>query len=415
MKNRDFILEEVIFMRKGEYLRIESSTIGMDSARSYKTSNMTVKRFMIMDYQEEVDQSNSLLNTTVSEGGEDANLTEDNTQTAENTENKESAAGVYWQNRLNTSYTRTNIRSSSDYVVSDIRQMTVRYIFDLLFSARRERFNQWLEESGYAQSSQTYTVQTETATVNWSSQLSTNKELPTLEPRTLKTSMKVLNYTEEAWTTETEETQFSTQGTVKTADGRELTFNINVGMSREFTEYYRQDLQLAQFTMCDPLVINLDTDIASLTDQNFYFDIDADGEEDEIAGLSSKSGYLALDKNNDGTINDGNELFGAKSGNGFADLAEYDEDGNGWIDENDDIWNKLQIWCKDENGKDMLYRLSDKGVGAICLQNASTDFALKNSDGRMQGNIRKSGFFLYESGLAGTIQHVDVAKYSQEA
>lgn len=415
MKNRDFILEEVIFMRKGEYLRIESSTIGMDSARSYKTSNMTVKRFMIMDYQEEVDQSNSLLNTTVSEGGEDANLTEDNTQTAENTENKESAASVYWQNRLNTSYTRTNIRSSSDYVVSDIRQMTVRYIFDLLFSARRERFNQWLEESGYAQSSQTYTVQTETATVNWNSQLSTNKELPTLEPGTLKTSMKVLNYTEEAWTTETEETQFSTQGTVKTADGRELTFNINVGMSREFTEYYRQDLQLAQFTMCDPLVINLDTDIASLTDQNFYFDIDADGEEDEIAGLSSKSGYLALDKNNDGTINDGNELFGAKSGNGFADLAEYDEDGNGWIDENDDIWNKLQIWCKDENGKDMLYRLSDKGVGAICLQNASTDFALKNSDGRMLGNIRKSGFFLYESGLAGTIQHVDVAKYSQEA
>lgn len=370
---------------------------------------------MIMDYQEEVDQSNTLLNTTVSEGEEGASLTEDNTQTTENAENKESAASVYWQNRLNTSYTRTNIRSSSDYVVSDIRQMTVRYIFDLLFASRRERFNQWLEESGYAQSSQTETAQTGTATVNWSSQLNTNKELPTLEPRTLKASMKVLNYTEESWTTETEETQFSTQGTVKTADGRELTFNINVGMSREFTEYYRQDIQLAQFTMCDPLVINLDTDIASLTDQNIYFDIDADGEEDEIASLSSKSGYLALDKNDDGTINDGKELFGTKSGNGFADLAEYDEDGNGWIDENDDIWNKLQIWCKDENGKDVLYRLSDKGVGAICLKNASTDFALKNNDGRMLGNIRKSGFFLYESGLAGIIQHVDVAKYSQEA
>ena len=40
------------------------------------------------------------------------------------------------------------------------------------------------------------------------------------------------------------------------------------------------------------------------------------------------SGYLALDKNGDGTINDGSELFGTRNGDGFADLAQYDEDGN---------------------------------------------------------------------------------------
>ena len=44
-------------------------------------------------------------------------------------------------------------------------------------------------------------------------------------------------------------------------------------------------------------VINLDTDIASLSDQTFYFDIDADGELDEISQLGAGSGYLALDKN----------------------------------------------------------------------------------------------------------------------
>ena len=49
--------------------------------------------------------------------------------------------------------------------------------------------------------------------------------------------------------------------------------------------------------------------------------------------LGSGSGFLALDKNGNGKIDDGSELFGTKSGDGFADLAEYDSDGNGWIDE----------------------------------------------------------------------------------
>lgn len=108
-------------------------------------------------------------------------------------------------------------------------------------------------------------------------------------------------------------------------------------------------------------------------------------------------------------------MFGTASGNGFADLAEYDEDGNGWIDENDTVWNKLKIWAKDENGKDVLYRLADKNVGAICLQNVATDFTQKSENSQTLGAIRKSGVFLYENGNVGTVQHVDVAKYYKEA
>ena len=132
----------------------------------------------------------------------------------------------------------------------------------------------------------------------------------------------------------------------------------------------------------------------------------------------------SLDKNGDGIINDGSELFGTGNGDGFADLARYDEDGNGWIDENDSIWSKLKIWCKDENGNDVLYKLSDKGVGAICLQNVSTDFTLqgdrKAQDGTTNANatnavVRKTGIFLYENGNVGTVQHVDMAAYAQKA
>ena len=158
------------------------------------------------------------------------------------------------------------------------------------------------------------------------------------------------------------------------------------------------------------MVINLQNDVATLSDQKFFFDIDADGEKDEISMLNSGSGYLALDKNGDGTINDGNELFGPKSGNGFADLAEYDEDGDGWIDEDDDIWSKLKVWCKDANGEDILYSLREAGVGAICLQNAATDFALNNAENVSQGYLRSTGIFLYENGNVGTVQHLDLVQ-----
>jgi len=136
---------------------------------------------------------------------------------------------------------------------------------------------------------------------------------------------------------------------------------------------------------------------------------DADGEKEEISKLESGSGYLSLDKNGDGIINDGSELFGPKSGNGFGDLAAYDEDANGWIDENDEIWSKLKIWCKDEKGNDKLYTLAESGVGAICLQNAETNFTQGNAE-NVKGYIRKTGIFLYENGNVGTLQHLDLAQ-----
>jgi hypothetical protein len=45
----------------------------------------------------------------------------------------------------------------------------------------------------------------------------------------------------------------------------------------------------------------------------------------------------------DGRVNDGRELFGPITGDGFAELAAYDDDGNNWIDENDGIYDNLSI------------------------------------------------------------------------
>ena len=209
---------------------------------------------------------------------------------------------------------------------------------------------------------------------------------------------------------ETETTSFETTGTVVTADGRELDFNLSVGMSRSFYEETNACIIRRTNPMIDPLVIHLDGNIDSVSDQTFFFDLDADGTMDEVSSLNAGSGFLALDRNGDGQINDGSELFGALSGDGFAELAAYDLDGNGWIDEADAIYDKLRVWSVDESGKPRLFTLKESDVGAICLASAPTQFSITDEWNNARATVRASGFFLHESsGMAGSVQQIDLA------
>lgn len=290
------------------------------------------------------------------------------------------------QNRSGTvSKTESKVSASGAASIETIRQQTLYYILQRLHAI----FYGTQDKGGYHPGGMSV------AGYNASGQLS-------------------FSYSEYYAHEESEDTQFQTSGKVVTEDGREIDFNVSLEMSRRFAEYYEKTHTITAapvLSLCDPLVINLDDNIAEVSDQKFYFDLDADGEEDSISRLSSGSGFLALDQNGDGVINNGSELFGTKSGDGFADLAKYDSDGNGWIDEADPVFEKLKIWVTDTDGTQKLYRLKEKGVGAICLANASTDFDLRSLDeNALNGRIRKTGVFLYENGTVGTVQHVDLAK-----
>ncbi len=206
---------------------------------------------------------------------------------------------------------------------------------------------------------------------------------------------------------ESEMTSFATTGVAVTEDGRNINFGIEVNMSRSFTakvDYFKDET----YIKTDPLMINLDTNVGSVSDMKFTFDLNADGRAEEISFAGEGSGFIALDKNGDGKINDGSELFGTKSGDGFADLAAYDEDGNNWIDENDSIYKDLRVWTKDADGNDKLIDLKSADVGAIYLGNVSTEFSLKNDANHTNGIIQKTGVYLKESGGVGTVNHVDL-------
>lgn len=378
-------------------MRIDSSNIGMESERTYSTVSTRVTKVTITDSrQSTMDGTDSLFGNLLESGQEEM----PQMKSEEEESPQDFLSKTLDEMRAKVNAFRLGKISDLDMEetgrqLKTIKQQCLDYLMALLFP-HRERASLYsyeeggMDESGFADSGKEE-VAFSLANAN----------------------VRTFTFSQQYYYEETETTTFTTQGTVKCADGREINFNLNLNMSRSFQEYYEEAYHEIEVSMCDPLVINLDGNIADLSDQTFFFDIDGDGEKDEVNRLGSGSGYLALDHNGDGKINDGKELFGTASGNGFADLSAYDEDGNGFIDEGDSIFSKLKIWTMDENGNEELISLKDKGVGAICLQNAVTDFAVTSDTNEKKGMIRRSGFFLYENGTAGSVQHLDVTKYNQ--
>lgn len=207
---------------------------------------------------------------------------------------------------------------------------------------------------------------------------------------------------------EAEKTTFSANGVIETQDGREIAFSVDLSMSREFLREQSVSLRAGDAKLKDPLVLNFGGNAAELTETRFSFDIDSDGRADQIAFVGANSGFLALDRNDDGVVNDGRELFGPATGQGFTELAAHDDDGNRWIDENDAIYQNLRIWSKDAEGRDQLVALGQRGVGAIYLGHVASPFSLKDSQNNLLGQISDSGVYLQENGTARTIQQIDL-------
>lgn len=202
---------------------------------------------------------------------------------------------------------------------------------------------------------------------------------------------------------ESERTMVQTTGAVTTSDGREIQFSLDIDMQRKAESH-----RVEAFTIIDPLVINFSGTSAQLSNETMSFDLNGDGTAENIARLESGSGYLSLDINGNGVINDGRELFGPSTGNGFNELSFYDQDNNQWIDENDEIFEKLLVWFKDDAQNDVLKKLSDTGIGAIHIGSVDSDFSLKDNFNETLGQVSATGIALTEAGEVKTIQQIDL-------
>jgi len=204
-------------------------------------------------------------------------------------------------------------------------------------------------------------------------------------------------------TSESESCTFAASGNVCLADGSTRDFNVGYHMERQ-----EESTSVGVGTFRDPLMLDLGAPENKFGANAIEFDIDADGDTERVKMPTGNTAVLFIDNNRNGKADDGSELFGARSGDGFADLAKLDSDGNGWIDEGDAAFADLKLWQTGEDGKSEVKSLAEAGIGALATQNASTPFTIKN-DGEAVGQQRASSVWLGETSGAGLVRQVDLA------
>ena len=132
----------------------------------------------------------------------------------------------------------------------------------------------------------------------------------------------------------------------------------------------------------DPLILDLNRNgkFSSNTDEGVYFDFEGDGFAEKTAWMEEGDGLLVLDRNSNGLIDDGKELFGDKTvlsdgtvaSNGFVALEELDSNGDRIIDANDENFSDLRVWIDvNRDGisqEDELYTLTELGIKSIDLK-----------------------------------------------
>ena len=162
----------------------------------------------------------------------------------------------------------------------------------------------------------------------------------------------------------------------------------------------------------DPLVLDLDGDgIETTSTRNgsiILFDHDGDGIKTGTGWVKPDDGWLVLDRNGNGTIDSGHELFGVNTiksdgqlaKDGFDALKDLDANQDNTIDSIDDVFANLRIW-RDLNQDGIsqgneLSTLSDNSITAININST----AVRNDLGN--GNIQTAaGSFTRSNGTTG--------------
>jgi hypothetical protein len=206
---------------------------------------------------------------------------------------------------------------------------------------------------------------------------------------------------------ETETTAYSATGQVTTADGQTISFEYGVAMQRDLTQKVAVDIQAGDAVRkVDPLALNLDGGPVALGSTRAGFDLNSDGTAEKVALPTSGTYFIALDRNGNGTIDNGSELFGPSTGNGFTELKALDSDGNGWIDEADTAYASLKLWSGPEAATKSL---AEAGVGALYVgKSVSTQFDIRSAANETLGQVISSSIYLSENGKPGALQQVDL-------
>jgi Ca2+-binding RTX toxin-like protein len=152
----------------------------------------------------------------------------------------------------------------------------------------------------------------------------------------------------------------------------------------------------------DPLIVDMDRDGKISTSSGMmYFDIDANGMIEQTKWAAGGDGLIVMDRDGDGKITSGRELFGdytvmsdgrvAKSG--FEALADLDSNKDGIIDARDEMFSQLRIWMDADGdgvfGDHELFTLDEVGIESIDLNYVNQRYTDENGNNVMRSSTVK--------------------------
>jgi len=211
----------------------------------------------------------------------------------------------------------------------------------------------------------------------------------------------------EEWHSHEQHLNYQIQG-VFNIDDKELFLNYSLDLSSKQVSYSK--IEMSAEALKDPIVIQFGSqglgDISGQKD----FAINQDSTLDSLPIFSGDVGYLVFDKNNNQQADNGNELFGPRTGQGFEELALLDSNNNGFIDTEDQDFEQLYIWQPSNNisQNEQWLSLKEANIKAINLSTITTPFDFYDQEGKIQAKLRQSGFAISEDGLGRGVHQIDV-------
>ncbi|HRE16701.1 MAG TPA: calcium-binding protein, partial [Rhodocyclaceae bacterium] len=192
--------------------------------------------------------------------------------------------------------------------------------------------------------------------------------------------------------------------------------DIDRGRCEEAGDFFKRS-RSAPPPRRDPLAIDLDGDgietVAAA--EGILFDHDADAIKTATGWVNGDDGWLVLDKNGNGHIDNGAELFGVdtvlangqKATDGFQALAELDSNSDGMIDANDAAFQNLKVWRDiDQDGvsqSDELFKLTELGITSFNLIKTVVSQDLGNGN-----QVVATGSYTRSNGATASIVNLEL-------
>lgn len=208
-----------------------------------------------------------------------------------------------------------------------------------------------------------------------------------------------------------EQVEFSAELRANVDDGKggtvEQSVSVKLRASREFFQKEEVTIQAGERPKKDPLVLDLTGTGIDLTgvEDGTVFDLNADGQAERAATVKDGTGLLWMDRNGNGQLDDGSELFGNVGGavDGFEALSTLDANADGRVDSTDAGFEHLRLRLNN-GGQSQDVTLQQAGVAALELQHVALPASLGDS-----ASVDAIGVFQRTDGSLGTMADVRLA------